>query len=40
VIAFLSACGGDAAILAHLAGADRVIPVDQLEDELGDLLGS
>ena len=34
VVAFLSGCGGDAAIRAHLAGADRVIPVDQLEGEL------
>ena len=38
VIAFLSGCGGDAAIRAHLAGADRVIPVDQLEGELEGLL--
>lgn len=38
VIAFLSECGGDAAIRAHLAGADRVIPVAQLEDELPGLL--
>jgi hypothetical protein len=34
VVAFLTGCGGDAAVRAHLAGADRVIPVDQLEDEL------
>lgn len=40
VIAFLTACGGDAAIRAHLAGADRVIPLSQLEDELGELLDS
>lgn len=38
VVAFLSGCGGDAAVRAHLAGADRVIPVDQLEDELSGLL--
>lgn len=38
VIGFLSRCGGDAAIQAHLAGADRVIPVDQLEAELPALL--
>jgi len=34
VIAFLSGCGGDAAIRAHLAGADRVIPIELLENEL------
>lgn len=38
VVAFLSGCGGDAAIRAHLAGADRVIPIDQLENELSGLL--
>jgi len=38
VVAFLSGCAGEAAIKAHLAGADRVIPVDQLEDELTGLL--
>jgi hypothetical protein len=37
VVAFLSGCGGDAAIRAHLAGADRIIPVDQVEDELAGL---
>ena len=34
VVAFLSGCAGEAAIKAHLAGADRVIPVGQVEDEL------
>ena len=34
VVAFLSGCGGDAAIRAHLAGADRVIPVNLIEGEL------
>jgi hypothetical protein len=34
VIAFLSGCGGDSAIRAHLAGADRVIPANLLEDEI------
>ena len=38
VVAFLSGCAGEAAIKAHLAGADRVIPVDQLEAELTGLL--
>jgi hypothetical protein len=38
VVAFLSGCAGEDAIKAHLAGADRVIPVDQLEDELTGLL--
>ena len=34
VIAFLSGCGGDSAIRAHLAGADRVIPASMIPDEL------
>ena len=34
VVAFLSGCGGDSAIRAHLAGADRVIPVNLLDTEL------
>lgn len=38
VVAFLTGCAGDAAIRAHLAGADRVVPVDQLEDELAGFL--
>ncbi len=38
VVAFLSGCAGETAIKAHLAGADRVIPVSQIEDELAGLL--
>jgi hypothetical protein len=34
VVAFLSSCAGENAIRAHLAGADRVIPLDQIETEL------
>ena len=34
VVAFLSGCGGDSAIRAHLAGADRVIPANLLDGEL------
>jgi hypothetical protein len=34
VVAFLTGCGGDSAIRAHLAGADRVIPANLLEDEI------
>ena len=33
VVAFLTGCGGDSAIRAHLAGADRVIPANLLEGE-------
>ena len=38
VIAFLHVVSGELAIRAHIAGADRVIPQNQLEDELVDLL--
>jgi hypothetical protein len=34
VVAFLSGCGGDSAIRAHLAGADRVIPANLIDGEL------
>jgi hypothetical protein len=34
VVAFLSGCGGDSAIRAHLAGADRVIPANLIDTEL------
>ncbi|RKZ12133.1 hypothetical protein DRQ53_07785 [bacterium] len=34
IVAFLSECAGDDAIRAHIAGADRIISVDQLEEEL------
>ena len=40
VIAFLHERAGEIAIRAHLAGADRVIPQTQLEDELEVLIGS
>lgn len=33
VVAFLTGCGGDSAIRAHLAGADRVIPANLLDTE-------
>jgi DNA-binding NtrC family response regulator len=38
VIAFLHEYAGDLAVRARLAGADRVIPQNQLERELPDLL--
>ena len=38
VIAFLHEHAGEMAIRAHLAGADRVIPQSQLEEELEALL--
>jgi DNA-binding response OmpR family regulator len=37
VVAFLSGCGGDSAIRAHLAGADRVIPANLIDGELEQL---
>lgn len=40
VVAFLSGCGGEAAIRAHLAGADRVIAAAQIDDELAALPGT
>ena len=39
VVAFLHERTGDVAIRAHLAGADRVIPQQQLESEIDELLG-
>ncbi len=38
IVAFLHEREGDIAIRAHLAGAHRVIPQTQLEDELEELL--
>lgn len=38
VIAFLHEHAGEMAIRAHLAGADRVIPQNQLEDEFEALI--
>lgn len=40
IVAFLHEHAGELAIRARLAGADRVIPQNQLEDELAALLGS
>lgn len=38
VIAFLHEHAGEIAIRAHLAGADRVIPQNQLEDEFDQIV--
>lgn len=40
VVAFLHEHAGERAIRAHLAGASRVIPQSQLEDELEALIAS
>ena len=40
VVAFLHEHAGESAIRAHLAGASRVIPQSQLEDELEALITS